>query len=135
MKDTIRLFLASFLAVVAVSAPASAFEPIEGLWRTEAGTDALVEKCDGSYCFTLCTGPYAGMLIGRVTGAGNSYTGTLTDPADNKTYAGIGTVKGSRVELQGCAFLIFCQTQLWRKLKDPVTEPPLSCDNEPFVGA
>lgn len=133
MRNAIRLFLAS--AIVAVSVPASAFEPIEGLWRTEAGTNALVEKCGGSYCFTLCTGPYAGMLIGRVTGSGNNYTGTLTDPADNRTYAGFATVKGSLVELQGCAFMIFCQTQLWRNLIDSGAEPPPSCDKEPFVGA
>lgn len=135
MRNLIRSSLAAYLAIVAASGPVSAFEPIEGLWRTEAGTDALIDRCDGAYCITICTGPYAGSLIGRIDGSGTSYTGTIIDPEDNKPYQGYGTVSGDYVRLKGCAFVVFCQTQVWRKLRSPGPDGSLDCAKSPFIGS
>ncbi len=105
---------ASIGFILATSSTAFA-APIEGLWGTSGGEDALIAKCGGSYCITLKTGKYAGKRIGKLSGKGSSYKGTIIDPADNKKYAGTARVSGSSMRLKGCALKIFCKTQNWRK--------------------
>lgn len=103
-------------AVLASSGIAQAAEPIVGNWKTESGDTAAIGSCGGSYCITLKTGQYAGQRIGRMSGSGNSYTGTVTDPSDGKQYSGSAKVGKSSLKLKGCALKIFCKTQNWKKL-------------------
>jgi len=91
-------------------------EAIEGNWKTQSGETAKISKCGGSYCIKLQTGKHKGKSIGKVAGTGGTYTGTITDPADNKTYSGSAKVKGSKMNLTGCVAKIFCKTQKWNKL-------------------
>jgi len=88
---------------------------IEGNWRTQSGETAAIAKCGSSYCVTLRTGDYAGKRIGRMKGSGNSYSGTITDPTNDRKYAGTETVSGSSLKMKGCALKVFCRTQTWRK--------------------
>ena len=108
------LILASALALSATLAHAE--EPIAGNWKTVAGDTAVIASCGGSYCITLKTGKYAGKKIGRLSGAGGSYSGEITDPADDKTYSGSGTISGGSLKMQGCMMQVFCKTQTWTRL-------------------
>ncbi|GAC1042093.1 DUF2147 domain-containing protein [Rhizobium sp. No.120] len=95
---------------------AFAEEPIVGNWKTVEGDTAAIASCGDSYCVTLKTGKYAGKQIGKMQGKGNSYTGELTDPSEDKTYSGSGTVSGNKIKMQGCVLKVFCKSQTWTKL-------------------
>ncbi|MDJ0614061.1 MAG: DUF2147 domain-containing protein [Rhizobiaceae bacterium] len=114
MKKTISTVFAAGL-LLATSVPAFA-DVIEGNWKTESGETAAISKCGGSFCIQLKTGKYAGKRIGKMKGSAGSYTGTVTDPADNKEYSGSANVRGASLKLKGCALKIFCKTQNWKKL-------------------
>ncbi|PHP68323.1 hypothetical protein CSC94_06655 [Zhengella mangrovi] len=102
-------------ATFALTAVAAAAEPIEGNWKTQSGETASIASCGGAYCITLKTGDYKGKRIGQLSGSGGSYSGTITDPADDKTYSGSAKVTGASMKLKGCALKIFCKTQTWTK--------------------
>lgn len=111
--------MAVILAIVAVflAAPAVAGEgQIEGDWKTSQGNIATISKCGDSYCIHLKTGEFAGKVIGSMKGANSTYEGTITDPANDRTYTGKIEVSGSSLTMQGCAFMVFCQTQVWNRL-------------------
>jgi uncharacterized protein (DUF2147 family) len=56
----------------------------------------------------------------RETASGTWSGGELYNPDDGRTYAGEIRVKRGTLELQGCALLIFCQTQTWRRPEDVI---------------
>jgi len=114
MKKIISTVFAASM-VLATGVPAFA-DVIEGNWKTESGETAAISKCGGSFCIKLKTGKYSGQRIGKMKGSGGSYTGTVTDPADNKEYSGSASVRGSGLKLKGCALKIFCKTQNWKRL-------------------
>lgn len=114
MKKSISTFFAA--AIVLTSSSMAFADQIEGNWRTQSGETAKIGKCGGSFCITLKTGKYAGQRIGKMKASGGKYTGTITDPADNKEYSGSATVAGSNMKMTGCALKIFCKTQKWKKL-------------------
>jgi len=118
MKISLKsLSVATALAVLAVGSTNSfAAEPIVGNWKTESGETAAIATCGGSFCITLKTGKYAGKRIGRLKGSGAAYSGTITDPSEDKQYSGSAKVGGSSLKLRGCALKIFCKTQKWNKL-------------------
>ena len=63
----------------------------------------------------------AGLLGGlRETAPGVWGEGALYNPDDGRTYDGEIRLKGGTLELQGCALLVFCQTQTWRRPEDVV---------------
>jgi uncharacterized protein (DUF2147 family) len=95
---------------------AFADEPIVGNWKTVAGDTAAITPCGGDYCVTLKTGKYAGRQIGKMRGKGSTYTGEITDPAADKTYAGSGTMSGNSLKMQGCVLKVFCKSQTWTRL-------------------
>ena len=101
---------------MATSGGALAEEPIVGNWKTEAGETAAIGPCGSSFCITVKTGRYAGKRIGVMKGSGSSYTGTITDPSDDKQYSGSAKVGKSSMKLRGCALKVFCKTQNWSKL-------------------
>lgn len=104
----------SLLTCVASSAEAS--EPIEGSWKNGPVEIIVIKPCGRDFCLTMTTGEFAGKDIGKLSGKGASYSGEVTDPEDNKTYSGYGTVHGNSLELKGCALKIFCKSVNWTRL-------------------
>lgn len=108
------------LAIVGllVGAGAAGADPIEGNWRTQAGYTAAITDCGGSFCITLKTGPSAGRQIGSMkpTGDGN-YAGKITDPANERTYAGKAALSGGPLSMSGCVLGgLICRSQTWTRL-------------------
>lgn len=95
---------------------ALAAEPIEGSWKTASGETAQIAKCSGGFCVTLKTGQHAGKQIGKMAGKGDEYSGEITDPANDKTYSGSGSVTGNSLKMKGCVLKILCKTQTWTRL-------------------
>ncbi len=112
----IRRLLLAGAVTGALAAPALA-DPIEGNWRTQSGETAAISSCGGAFCITLKTGAHAGKRIGQMSAKGGSkYTGSITDPADDKTYSGSATLSGASMKMTGCALKIFCKSQTWKKM-------------------
>lgn len=109
-----RLVAAAFFATIATFA--SAAEPIVGNWKTASGETAAIAACGGSFCVTLKSGKYAGKRIGKMDGAGSDYSGEITDPSEDKTYSGYGTVSGNSLKMKGCVMSVFCKSQTWTRL-------------------
>ncbi|RDJ14486.1 DUF2147 domain-containing protein [Rhizobium grahamii] len=108
------LILAGALALAAGAACAD--EPIVGNWKTASGDTARIASCGGSYCIVLKTGKYAGKKIGTLAGSGVSYSGQITDPANDKTYSGSGNVLGNSLKMKGCVLNVLCKSQTWTRL-------------------
>ena len=93
-------------------------DPIEGDWRTEAGSTAAIGACGSGYCITLKSGVHAGKRIGtfRADG-GNRYSGRITDPSNDRTYTGKATLAGKSLKMQGCVLGgLICRSQNWSRL-------------------
>ncbi|OHV76750.1 DUF2147 domain-containing protein [Rhizobium sp. LCM 4573] len=110
-----KLMLATAFVLAAATA-GNAAEAIEGNWKTASGETAKIGPCGGAYCVTLVTGKHAGKQIGRLSGTGGQYSGQITDPADDKTYSGSGTVSGNSLRMKGCVLKILCKSQTWTRL-------------------
>lgn len=95
---------------------AHAGEAIEGSWKTQSGETAQISPCGSAFCVTLKTGKYAGKQIGHMSGSGTSYSGEITDPANDKIYTGTGAVSGNSLEMKGCVLKILCKSQTWTKI-------------------
>lgn len=89
-------------------------DPIDGNWKTQSGETASI--AGGG--ITLKTGKHAGKRIGQMNpSGGGKYTGTITDPANDKTYKGKATLTGSTLKMSGCvAGGLICRTQTWKKM-------------------
>ena len=111
-----RKMMTAVFMLAAMAGGAAAAEPIEGNWKTASGETAVIAPCGGSYCVTLKTGKYSGKRIGKMSGTGNDYSGEITDPSENKTYSGYGTVSGNSLKMKGCVMKVFCKTQSWKRL-------------------
>ncbi|KQM35230.1 MULTISPECIES: DUF2147 domain-containing protein [Rhizobium/Agrobacterium group] len=99
-----------------ISSSAFAAEAIEGNWKTASGETAAIAKCGSAFCVTLKTGKHAGKQIGKMTGSGDNYAGEITDPANDKTYSGSGTVSGNSLSMKGCVLKVLCKSQTWTRL-------------------
>ena len=110
------LRLAATMLFAATTTLALAAEPIEGNWKTASGETAGIAACGGSFCVTLQTGKYKGKRIGKLDGAGNDYSGEITDPSEDKTYSGYGTVSGNSLKMKGSVMSVFCKSQTWTRL-------------------
>jgi uncharacterized protein (DUF2147 family) len=108
------LIIAAALALSALSAQAA--EPIEGNWKTASGATAQIAPCGGSFCVTLKSGKHNGKQIGKMAGSGDSYSGEITDPENDKTYSGSGTVSGNSLKMKGCVLAVLCKSQTWTRL-------------------
>jgi uncharacterized protein (DUF2147 family) len=109
-----KYVLAGAIALSATFAYAD--EPIVGNWKTASGETALIAACGGDFCITLKTGKYTGRKIGTLAGSGADYTGEITDPSNDKTYSGSGTVSGNSLKMKGCVLKVFCKSQTWTRL-------------------
>lgn len=110
-----RHLLAAALAA-GLAFPALAAEPIEGDWKTASGETAAIAPCGDAFCITLKTGKFAGRQIGRLAGKGADYKGSITDPQEDKTYSGSGSVSGNVLKMKGCVMSVFCRSQNWTRL-------------------
>jgi len=108
------IIIASVLALSAGFAHAD--EPIVGNWKTASGDTAQIAACGGGYCITLKSGKFSGKKIGTLAGTGGSYDGEITDPKDDKTYSGSGTVSGDTLKMKGCVLKVLCKSQTWTRL-------------------
>lgn len=102
---------------LAIATGAAMADPIEGAWTTEAGSTARIAACGDGLCITLRTGPHAGKRIGTFQPAGGGkYTGRITDPSNDKTYTGKGTLSGDSLKLGGCVLGgLICRNQTWTR--------------------
>lgn len=107
---------AAVLGTALWTLPALAAEPIVGNWKTASGETASIATCGGSFCITVKTGKHAGKKIGTLSGAGEDYTGEVTDPANDKTYSGSAAVAGNQLKLKGCVLKVLCKSQTWSRL-------------------
>lgn len=112
------LRLVTIALVCAASSAAIASDPIVGSWRTETGSTAAVSQCGGSFCITLRSGQHAGKRIGSVAPAGaGKYSGTIIDPANDKSYSGSATLSGRSLRMSGCVLGgLICRSQTWSRL-------------------
>lgn len=109
------LRLSVLLAVVFAPAMALA-DPIEGEWKTSDTSIATINGCGDQFCIVMKTGDWPGKEIGRLKASGKGiYSGTVTDPRDEREYSGRATLKGNSLKLTGCALKIFCQTEIWSR--------------------
>jgi uncharacterized protein (DUF2147 family) len=108
------IIIAAAFALSAFSAQAS--EPIEGNWKTASGATAQIAPCGGAFCVTLKSGQHNGKQIGKMAGSGDSYKGEITDPENDKTYSGSGTVSGNSLKMKGCVLAVLCKSQTWTRL-------------------
>ncbi|UVK38112.1 DUF2147 domain-containing protein [Mesorhizobium sp. AR10] len=105
------------LSATVMMAGAAWADPIEGNWKTQAGSTAEIAG-GGSFSITLKSGKHAGKNIGSFKAAGaNKYTGTITDPDTDKTYSGKATLSGTSLKMSGCVLGgLICRSQTWHKL-------------------
>ena len=111
MKNRIALAL---VAVAGLTVGAHA-QSIEGNWVTQSGANAKISKCGNAYCINITSGQHSGTQVGRVSGNGPKYRGTVTDPGNGKTYNGSATVSGNALKLSGCVGGVFCRSQNWSR--------------------
>lgn len=106
------------VAASILMAGAAYADPIEGKWRTEAGSTAQISPCGGAFCIKLISGSHSGKQIGKMTASGaSSYSGSITDPGNDKTYKGKASIAGSKLSLSGCVLGgLLCRSQTWNKL-------------------
>lgn len=112
-----RKYLGMAAAALLLTTGAALADPIEGNWKTQSGETAAIANCGGAFCITLKTGKHAGKQIGKMSASGSgSYKGSITDPADDKTYSGSATLAGSSLKMKGCVLAVLCKSQTWAKL-------------------
>lgn len=103
-------------AATLLLAGAAQADPIVGNWKTDSGAIAEIAASGGGFAITLRSGKYKGKRIGQMQPAGNGkYKGTITDPAEDKTYNGNATLKGNALAMQGCVAVVFCRAQNWQR--------------------
>jgi uncharacterized protein (DUF2147 family) len=92
-------------------------DPIEGNWRTQSGETAAIGGCGGGFCITLKTGKHKGKGIGKMNAeGGGAYSGSITDPSNDKTYSGSATLSGGSLKMKGCVLGgLICRSQTWTK--------------------
>ena len=110
--------LAIMLAALTASGFAALADPIEGNWKTPSGATAGINACGGDFCITMRSGRHVGKKIGQMSAEGSgAYSGTITDPANDKTYSGSAKLAGSTMKMSGCVLGgVICRTQTWSKL-------------------
>ncbi len=111
----LKTVVAAAALLMAVSVGHTA-EPIEGNWKTQSGATAEIGKCGSAYCVTLKSGKHSGKQIGKLSGTGAEYSGQITDPDTDKTYAGSGSVTGNALKMKGCVLKVLCKSQTWTRL-------------------
>lgn len=103
-------------AALILTAGAALADPIEGNWTTDSGATAQIAAAGDGFSITLRSGEHNGKQIGQMKPSGSGkYKGTITDPAEDKTYSGNATLNGNGLAMQGCVAVVFCRTQNWKR--------------------
>ncbi|WP_316168299.1 MULTISPECIES: DUF2147 domain-containing protein [unclassified Bradyrhizobium] len=146
MSTADALCIAAALSI-AISQPAPAGERLTGTWLTEDGsTHVTFKSCGDMDCGQIVwlrepidpeTGkawqdklnpdaslrqqPLVGltMITGLMENSPNTWTGTLYNPLDGKSYAGhFLMLSAAKLELKGCTLAgLICQTETWVRVK------------------
>ena len=112
-----------------------------GVWKTPRGATVRVERCGPALCgriLTLAANPSNSnatdinnaekslrsrplkglpMLQGFTGGPTRWSGGTVYNPEDGKTYSGnLELTNPNALKLTGCAFRIFCKSQIWARV-------------------
>ena len=139
MKEKSVLLFAAPALALGFAAPAFADPTPVGVWRdNEKGSVIRIYECGGGMCATVVKPyeagakdinnpnpamrerPIAGLTImsGAKKSGGNIWKGRLYNAEDGKSYSGSMTVvSDSELQMQGCAFSIFCQTRGFSRVK------------------
>lgn len=92
------------------------------VWLRPPNDDAGRARRDGNNPHRALKGrPLVGVEIVRglrPTGPGAWGGGQLYNPDDGRTYTGSIRLENGALRLRGCAFVVFCQTQTWRRAVD-----------------
>ena len=112
-----RIMLLGAVVWLAGTAVALA-DPIEGSWKTQAGSSAQIGTCGAGYCITLTSGKFKGKRIGNMSSDGDGgYSGSITDPETDKTYSGSASINGGSLKMKGCVLGgLICRSQTWTRL-------------------
>lgn len=114
----IRSIAPALAGLTFLFANAALADPIEGNWKTDSGETAAISG-GSSFSIVLKTGKHKGRKIGTLNAdGGGKYSGEITDPANDKSYAGRGTLNGNSLKMKGCLKLFNwpCRTQNWTRM-------------------
>jgi uncharacterized protein (DUF2147 family) len=135
MGATLRRTVWAVLVTVPFCGPAFAVDPA-GLWLTETGSSRVkITPCGGGYCGTIVSAPGKALdaknpdpalrnrsvvgvqILNAQKADGSSYTGSLYNPNDGKTYSGALRLTGpNALEVSGCVMSVFCKRQTWTRV-------------------
>lgn len=121
------------LALILMTGPAFAADPIEGVWRTQANADGgtglvQIAPCGDALCGTVIGDVDAagkrvpsgiqGMTVLRdVRGASGTYTeGKVINPETGRSYAARLILKGDGLDVGGCMLGICRSGGVWRRV-------------------
>ena len=134
MRSRLGRMVLAVLAASALGGAARAANPA-GLWITETGSSRIrIAPCGGGFCGTIVSAPGKGLdaknpdpalrsrsVVGvQILDArqpdGSSYSGSLYNPNDGKTYSGSMRLTGpNTLEVSGCVMSVFCKRQTWTR--------------------
>lgn len=119
MKRTLALLAGAAFTVAAVS-PATASP--NGLWkRPSTGAIIKVGNCGGGLGMKVQSSSDSAsvgktIMCGAKPDGANKWRGKITSTEDGNTYLGIVTLKGSTLQLEGCALGgLICKTENWSR--------------------
>lgn len=131
-KNLLRLAAAATLISPLANGPlpATAAEPIYGVWVRDGHPDDQLEfyDCSGKLCakgtLPLPDGaPPPEILRNAAKNGANKWKGDLYNPEDGKTYGGeISYDTPIKLTLTGCLMGFLCQSEAWTRV--PVTQKP-----------
>lgn len=150
-----RLLLVGLTAGMAVlSASAVLADGLAGVWLT-AGSESQIEiaPCGDAYCGRVLAvfkpadpknpegkdinNPNPALRNQTVVGStilwnlkpggdANVWEGSVYNPEDGRVYAVTLTLKGDKLEVEGCMALVLCDSQMWTRVQPPSESGPLS---------
>ena len=125
------VIIAATLAFAMAGTTANA-DPIEGVWQTQPDEGAFayvtIKPCGGAFCGDISRtfkdkAEYRSPNLGRrivfdmAPQGGNTYTGKVWRPANDKIYRGKASVSGDRMSLSGCvAGGLICKSRTWVRI-------------------
>ena len=125
--------LLAYVAALGLFAAAAQADPVEGVWQTQPDEGSFAHvtmaPCGAKLCGVItrtfnASGEYKSPNIGRklvidmAPQGGNTYTGKVWRPANDKIYRGKASVSGDRMSLSGCvAGGLICKSQTWVRIR------------------
>lgn len=110
---------ATFLAATCAQAASP-----NGVWkRPKTGAHIQVSNCGGGLGMKVVKSPNKAsvgkrIMCGAKAEGANKWRGDLTSSEDGNTYTGIVTLKGNKLQLQGCVLGgLICKTEVWSRIK------------------